>query len=218
MIEVLGLIASAIAIATGIFAVRRRLFPSQVVSSESFTKAMANFEYYYNQWQAANYSVKHKHLIPWDDFKEIGRHREKFLYGVDKNAQIFLLVCSVKHGLWGEWWPENINNKNLITGLATLLNGQAGWRPLWRAAYLIQKLSNNDQKRSIGNIPRELSIDIEVQKVLPIIGNNGVIEHLEDITQGSNSHLRDKAFTILEDIKAYHGENVGLKYPNPEST
>ena len=218
MIEILGVIASVIAVATAIFAVRKRLFPSKVVSSESLTKAKANFDYYFSQWRETDYGTKHKHLIPWDGFKEIGRHRKEFRSIEKEEARLFLFVCAVKHGLWGDWWPGDVNKKSAILALAALLNGRAGWRPVWRAAYLIEKLSNEDSRDWTNDLPIGLSDDANVQETVRIMKDTGAVKHLELVSQGNNSHLRDKAFTILEDIKAYTGDEVQLQYPDPLST
>ena len=218
MVEYLGIAASVIAILSAIFALRKRIFPKTAVASESLTKAEANFDYYFNKWMEAGYSTKHKYLISWDDFMQIDRHQKVFMAKKDENKRLFLLVCAVKNGTWGEWWPEDIPWRRLVGALATLLNGEAGWRPVWRAAYLIEKLVNKNQTELIDLLPDDIIDDKEVKEVIQVITKMSVVKYLEGVTQGNNSHLRDKAFTILEDIKAYHEADLEIKYPDPEYT
>jgi len=217
MIEFLGIAASLIAIASAILAIRKWLIPKRAFADESFRKAWLNLEYYYGQWIAADYPAKHKHLIESEDFKWIGIHKTRILRRSDADRRVFLFVCAVKNGVWGEWWPVDVESEKLFVALATLLDGMAGWRPVWRTAYLLQHLSFKEGLGWIERLPEKLQSDQTVQDALTVIRQRRVIAYLEEVSQARNSHLRDKAFKMLEDIKAYHGEDVQLHYPDPNA-
>lgn len=215
MVEFLGIAASLIAIASAVVAVRRWLRPTQVVTSDSLRKAEATFDFYFKQWSAASYALKHVYIVPWEDFVEIGRHRRRFL-SLTGDENCYLMVCTVKHRMW-DWWSPNADPMKLICALSTLLDGKSGWSPIWRAAFRIENLAERVSAEWYNDLPIELSSNENFIEAISVVRTTGVVKYLERVSQTDTSYIRDKAFAMLEDIRDCTGEKVELKYPDFES-
>lgn len=201
MVEALGLVAALIAIAGFIWAVLRRFRPQEAKKAEALQRAKAALLYHYNNWQESEISSKHLHLLSYDEFRKVGWHK-KLMAALTEEEQTFMFVCSIVHELWGDWMPKSISADKLLPAVITLLDGRPGWRPVWRAAYIIESLSDGP-RQWIQYLPEELQSNSNVVQVREVISGDGVIPYLVAVTQEDNSHLRDKAHKTLQEIDAF---------------
>lgn len=201
MIDALSLAAAMIAIGGFIWAMIRRLRPEKAKRARALGEATTSLAYGYNNWTEATLSSKHLHLLSLDDFQKVALHKNQMAV-LPEGEQIFMFVSSIVHGFWGDWMPKNISADRLLPGVITLLDGRRGWRPVWRAAYIIESLSDGAKQWS-RHLPEELRSNSNVEKVRDAISGEGVISYLVGITHGDNSHLRDKAHKALQEIDSY---------------
>lgn len=201
MVEVLGLVAALIAIGGFIWAMLRHFRPEKAKRAKAFSEATTSLAYGYNNWREATLSSKYLHLLSYDDFKKVALHKNQMAV-LPEGEQIFMFVCSIVHGLWGDWMPRGIPADRLLPSVITLLDGRPGWRPVWRAAYIIEFLSDGPEEW-LRYFPEELQSNSNAVQVREVISGDGVISYLVATTQGDNSHLRDKAYKTLQEIDAY---------------
>ncbi|MDH3891112.1 MAG: hypothetical protein OEV49_08495 [candidate division Zixibacteria bacterium] len=201
MVEALSVIAALIAIGGFIWAMIRHFRPEKAKRAKAFSEATASLAYGYSSWRDADFASKYLHLLSYDDFKKVALHRDQMAV-LPEGEQLFMFVCSIVHGLWGDWMPRGIPSERVLSDVITLLDGRPGWRPVWRAAYIIESLTDGGDEW-IRYLPGELQDNSNAVQVREVIGGDGVIAYLVAMTQGDNSHLRDKAYATLQEIDAY---------------
>ncbi|MEE9441474.1 MAG: hypothetical protein V3V99_02250 [candidate division Zixibacteria bacterium] len=203
MVEALGLIAALIAIGGFIWGTIRRLQPEKAKRAQALNEAKTNFAYCYNNWQEATLSSKHLHLLSNEDFKKVVFHKAQ-ITALSENERLFMFVCSIVHGLWGDWIPRDIDPEKILTAVVTLLDGRRGWRPVWRSAYIVEMLTGESKNAWHIHVPKELQDNDNLKLVRKIISGIGVIPYLAALAKGDNRHLLDKSYALLQEIDAFN--------------
>lgn len=216
--DYLKLVVSVIGTVSAVIVLLKWILPRFTATVVSLRKAKGTIQYYFRDWNEAPVDSKNEFIIPYKEFLEVDRHRDRVFVANGHSVQSFLLTCAVVHRLWPKWLKFEYHSQTVISSLATLLNGRAGWRPVWRSAYLLQGFSDQYGYDWIQLLPSGLLRDEAAAFALQQIKNRTVISYLEGISEGHNSHLRDKAFEILEDLRSHHGESPQLRYPEPTDT
>lgn len=202
MIETLGLVAALIAIGGFIWAMIRHFQPEKAKRAQSLHEAKTTFTYCYNNWREATLSSKHLHLLSNEDFKNVAFHKN-LITNLSENERLFMFVCSIVHGLWGDWIPRDIASEKILIAVVTLLDGRRGWRPVWRSAYIIEMLAGESKDTWHIHVPKELQDNDNLKLVCKTISGIGVISYLAGLAKGDNPHLLDKSYALLQEIDAF---------------
>ena len=141
MIEVLGVIASVIGIVGALWALTRYVLRHRLQKEENYREVLEIVDEHYAKWKKGLYESRGDSLIRREKFVELNRFRER-LCKLDEEKLAFLLRCAVQNGMsgeWGEWLILNKANSWMIPTLVRALRGEAGWRPVWRVASVLEK-------------------------------------------------------------------------------
>lgn len=202
MVEALGIIAALIAIGGFIWGAIRRLRPERVKRLQALSEAKTNLAYCYQNWREASLPSKHLHLLSNDDFNKVVIHKNQ-MTALSEDERLFMLVCSIVHGLWGDWIPGGVGKERILAAVVTLLDGRRGWRPVWRSAYIIEMLYDESPNAWHVHVPQELQANDNFKLVCKIISGIGVIPYLAGLAKGDNRHLLDKSYALLQEIDAF---------------
>lgn len=202
MVEALGLIAALIAIGGFVWATIRYFQPEKARQAQALNEAKTTLEYCYDNWREATVSSKHLHLLSYEDFLKVAFHKNQ-IAALSENERLFMFVCSIVHGLWGDWMPRDVASEKILTAVVTLLDGRRGWRPVWRSAYIIEMLTGESKNAWHIHVPKELEDNDNLKLVSKKISGIGVIPYLAGLAKGDNPHLLDKSYALLQEIEAY---------------
>lgn len=202
MIEALGLIATLIAIGGFIWGVIRRFQPEKVRRAQALNETKTNLAYRYNNWREAPLSSKNLHHLSNVEFKNVVFHYNQ-ITALSEDERLFMFVCSIVHGLWGDWIPRDVAFDKILTALITLLDGRSGWRPVWRSAYIIEMLAGESKNSWYIHVPKELQDSDNLKLVRKIISGTGVISYLASLAKGDSRHHLDKSYALLQEIDAF---------------
>lgn len=207
MAEWLGIVAAVIAIGSFTWALFKKILPNRVRNSQEIRNVRSIISFASGNWQQATYSSKNLHIISYEDFQKVMAYRHQ-LKMLTEDERLFLFVCSIVHGLWGEWIPEDIATKKVIVAASMLTDGRRGWRPVWRSAYIIEKLSGRIPERWQDVISDEVRDNSNFAQVEAVISTSSVVTYLEGMARGKNTHLVDKSYALLQEIDSFDPGSV----------
>jgi DNA-directed RNA polymerase subunit L len=205
MIEILGIISSIIGIAGGIWAVIRFILKPILRKRRDFREVINTIEKHFKTWKSVNYSFRKDPLIKYEDFLKINRFAPN-LRKMNEEKMAFLLRNAVQHGLggdWGYWLVVNKNNEKVIDALIPSLDGTAGWRPIWRSAYILERTAIGKINTLYNKLSDKLEKSRDVKFVFEIIKKIGTVRYLQSILESGQKELKDKAQKILQEIEVF---------------
>lgn len=207
--EILGVISSIIGIIGGFWAGIRFILKPILRKKRSYREVIDIIEEYFKRWKDVNYSFRGEPLIRYEEFFKINKFRSN-LRKMNKEKIAFLLRNAVQHGLggdWGYWLVINKNNEKVINALIPALDGTAGWRPMWRVAYILERTVGG-KINSLYNEFSEMKENRNAKFVLEIMKKTGTVRHLHSILKDPQEELKDKAQKVLQEIETF-AEQIG---------
>ena len=202
MYESLGAIAALIAIGGFAWAIYKHFRPIEVKRAEALNEAKTILEFGFSEWRTASPTSKHMYLLSLDDFRKVVLQRS-LIAEISEDERLYVFISSIVHGRWGDWFPGDIDSKKVLEAAGTLLDGRRGWRPIWRAAYLIERIVQDTNDAWLDYIPRELEHNENVKQVTGVIAGDGVVSFLIEKARGENPHLIDKSYALLQEIDTF---------------
>ena len=202
MIEALGVIAALIAIGSFLWATVRHLRPERAKRAQALKEAKATLAYSCDNWREASLSSKHMHILSYGDFLQVAVHKNR-MADLPEEERLFIFMCATVHGRWGDWMPRDVDSDKIIAAVLPLIDGRCGWRPVWRAAYIVELWADESKYDWHTYIPEELKNNDNMALVSKIVSGIGVIRYLTGLAKGDNPHLLDKSYALLQEIDTY---------------
>jgi len=204
MSEIIGIIASVIGIATFIWGIYK------FIGQTEYKKIFKVIDEHFQRWKESDYSSRGGTLIEYSRFLKINRFRSKFRK-VEKDKMAFLLRNAVQNGMggqWGKWLAMNTNNEKIVEPLILALDGTAGEKPMWRSAYILEKIFTKEINQVAVQLKPELMNNEYVKLAIEVIRTTGVEKYLENILQNKNEQGKRKsdAQLLLQEIEAFSKE------------
>lgn len=202
MSEIIGLIASVIGIATFIWGIVKLIVWTE------YKKILKVIDAHFQRWEESDFSSRGGTLIEYSKFLEINRFRSKFRKA-EKDRMAFLLRNAVQNGMggqWGKWLTMNTNNEKIVYPLILSLDGTAGEKPMWRSAYILEKIFRKDISQVVDRLNPELENNENVKLAIKIMSMTGVEKYLENILQSEQGKRKSDAQLLLQEIKTFSKE------------
>ena len=203
--EIVGLIASVIGIISVFFAIIKFLLRPYIESKKEYKKILEIIDVHFKKWKELSYLARADSLIIGENFSKINKYQHK-LQKLNKEKFSFLLRCAIQNGMngkWGDWLVLNKDNEKIIPALVVALDGNAGWRPIWRSAFILEKTLGKKIKYLFNQMPDEMQQNENLKLVFKIINGQGVYEYLLSISEGNNGNIKSKAQLVLQEIDQF---------------
>lgn len=177
-------------------------FYHSFIQKKIASNILNRFNEKYNLWYTTKVNSKALYVLPYYLFSEVLVYKD-YLKDISYNQKRFLFLSAIVNGRWADWFPDYYRTSDMFADLSGLLYGSNGWRPIWRTAYILEKLSLIKEV----NVRKEMGIDSVVDRnlnlVLDTIENKSTVEYLNDVVEQNKGSLSDKARMILNEIRAY---------------
>lgn len=216
MAEIIGIIASIIGLCTFIWGIIRYVAKPIFVKREKLNDIINLVDEHYERWVQFGYLARAESLIIGSEFMKLDKYRNE-LKDIDKDKLGFLLRCAIQNGMkgnWGKWLCLQNSVKSFIPVLVSTLDGNSGLRPCWRSSYILEKLFKSDVDNIKKQIPKSIINNNNVNQILKIISNEGIVNYLIEISKKSNSKNKIKAKLVLQEIDFFRTdiENFLIKH------
>jgi hypothetical protein len=145
----------------------------------------------YRRWKELGYSGRGSALIPYDAFLAAEDHWGAFA-GQDDLKRAYILRCAVQNGMgarWGKWLRSNAENRLIVEPLFMALQGDSGWKPMWRSAYILQATFGRQLEVAISRLAATSGRLALAQSVIEVMIGGPVNEYLSRV--GSSGDRRD---------------------------
>ncbi len=208
MIEKIGILASILGILGTIWAFIKFVFNPYFKNREEYKNICIVVNDSYKRWKDLSFSARGGAMISHDDFLTVNKYRHKFK---KKNSEIraYLLRNAIQNGLggnWGFWLDMNKNNSNILLPLFLILDKSAGLRPLWRSAFILEKIFLRNINELDRFVTENKRISTNDKSILEIIRNNSVeTEMLKLVKQGTKEE-KTKIKYVIEECKTFSKE------------
>ena len=208
MIEIIGLIASIIAIIGALITGFQFVFKPYIRKRNELKKICTIVDENFKRWKELEYSGRGGTMISHDDFIMINKYRSTF-NNKDKELRSFLLRNAIQNGLggeWGKWLNMNRDNEKIILPLIIILKGSSGLRPAWRTAVILEKIFSANIETLDTYIPEKEKDNTSLISIVNIIKNKGIADMLNNLSQNGLKEDRDKAKMVLEEFETFSKE------------
>jgi len=208
MIEVLGIVASIIGIAGAIWALMRYLLRHRLRKEESYREVLAMVDEHYAKWKKGPYESRGGSLISREKFDKVNRFRDR-LRKLDEEKLAFLLRCAIQNGMsgeWGDWLILNKANINTLPTLTRALKGEAGWRPIWRSAYILEKTCGRNMDSILEKLSREERSNATIASTIDVIVEQGTKKYLRGLSMSGSPDMKKKAEMVLQEIECFSAQ------------
>lgn len=205
MIELLGVISAILAILTFGWGIMKFVLRPYLNRRKDYGDMERTIEGHFKMWKAVDYSYRADPLLDNKDFSRVNKFRKK-LRKMDKERLAFILRNAVQLGMkgdWGYWLALIKDNDTIIQALIPTLDGTAGWRPMWRTGYIMEKLIGEQNNVFIERVPTKIKDNECFKEVLDVIITIGVKKYLKIVSNGDDERLSDKAKMVLQEINQY---------------
>lgn len=205
MAETIGIISSIIGITGAIWASIRFILRPYLEKKRNCRNLINILEEHFQVWRDVSYSFRGNPLMKYEEFLQINRFRSKLRKTSDEK-KVFLLRNAVQYGLsgdWGYWVVINKNNKKIIDALIPALDGTAGWRPIWRSAYILEKTFEDKINSLYEKLLNKMKENENVKFAFETMKTTGVERYLQSISRGTQKGLKDKALKVLQEIEEF---------------
>jgi len=200
MIEIVGLVSSVIGILTFIWGIAK--FAARETEYKRIRKLI---DEHYKTWKELGYILRGGAIVEKETVKRINKFRSK-LKNIDDGQKSFLFRIAIQNGMigeWGKWLLMNKHNSEIVEPLVKCLNGEEGWRPRWRSAYVLEKTFEKDINKVLGQLNSNLNKNDQTQLALHVINTDGVERYLKDISQDKQEERHKHAQALLQEIGAF---------------
>ncbi len=208
MVEKIGTLASILGILGAIWAFIRFIFNPYFKKREEYKNICIVVNDSYKRWKELNFSARGGAMVSHNDFLVVNKYRYKFR---KKSPEIraYLLRNAIQNGLggnWGFWLNMNKNNNNILLYLFLILDKSAGLRPMWRSAFILEKLFLRNTNELDRFVIENKKINIENKTILEIIRNNSVEEDMYNLVKNGTSEEKEKIKYVIEECKTFSKE------------
>ena len=159
------------------------------------------------RWKDLNYTARGDALFSYNEFLNVNKLRD-YLSDLDKDELAYLLRCSIQNGMggeWGRWLRVNKDNEKIVTPLVVAINGIAGWRPMWRSAYVLEKIFGKDILVFFEKFKPELVEELRANEAIQAIVTVGIKKRLTLLS--IENHEKSKAaLSVLDEIYTFSKE------------
>jgi hypothetical protein len=159
------------------------------------------------RWIELRYTGRGSTLIPYDEFLVVNSSRSAFVEA-DKQKRAYLLRCAIQNGMggqWGKWLLMNSENERIVEPLFVVLQGNSGWKPVWRAAYILQKTFGNRIASAISLLHETLRDSQDIMKVVNEIASHPTPDYLSSQITSANPQ-KANARMVLDEFRVFHSE------------
>lgn len=201
--EWLGLVAAIVGIVAGILSIIQFILKPFLHKRKIFVE----FSKIYESWKNSNHNFKYL-FENENDFLKLISHKKK-LKNLSDEKLAFILLNSIKFcDEMRYWFEKNRNNREAVRQTIIFLDGRAGWRPIWRSAFLLQNINSVIIDDVLKEIPDKIKEDERIKFALETIKNKSVKEYLSKVAQlDDDKEHKDKARKVLDEIKRFELED-----------
>lgn len=203
--EIIGAIASIIGIISVAFAIIKFLLRPYIERKREYKNVLEIIDEHFKKWKELGYLARSDSLIIGDNFSKINKYQYK-LQKLNKERLSFLLRCAVQNGMngkWGDWLILNKDNDKIVSALVRALDGSAGWRPIWRSAFILEKTFWKKTKYLFNQLPAEMQQNENIKFVFNVMNEQGVYEYLLSMSKSNNENIKPKAQLVLQEMEQF---------------